>query len=73
MAGTAKHRGFGHVRKLPSKRWQASYIGPDLARHAAQQTFDTREDAEGWLTPNTHSPRPTRGRRRRREAEPGGR
>lgn len=49
MAGTAKHRGFGHVRKLPSKRWQASYIGPDLARHAADKTFDTREDAEGWL------------------------
>lgn len=31
MAGKANHRGFGHVRKLPSKRYQASYIGPDLA------------------------------------------
>jgi integrase len=70
MAGTAKHRGFGHVRKLPSKRWQASYIGPDLARHAASQTFDTREDAEGWLnaeraltTTDTWTPPKTRARR----------
>jgi integrase len=50
MAGKANHRGFGHTRKLPSKRWQASYIGPDMARHLAPTTFDTREDAEGWLT-----------------------
>jgi integrase len=49
MAGKRGHRGFGHVRKLPSKRWQASYLGPDLARHNALSTFDTREDAEGWL------------------------
>lgn len=50
MAGKQGQRGFGHVRKLPSKRWQASYKGPDLTRHNAPQTFDTREDAEGWLT-----------------------
>jgi integrase len=50
MAGKSNHRAFGYIRKLPSKRVQASYIGPDLARHVAPHTFDTREDAEGWLT-----------------------
>lgn len=50
MAGRAGHRGFGHIRRLPSKRYQASYVGPDIARHKAPQTFDTREDAEAWLT-----------------------
>lgn len=45
----ARRRGFGHIRKLPSGRWQASYIGPDGARHAAGVTFDARIDAEGWL------------------------
>lgn len=42
-------RSFGHVRRLPSKRWQASYIGPDRVRHAAQSTFDTKLDADSWL------------------------
>jgi len=49
MAGKANRRGFGYVRKLPSKRQQASYIGPDMARHAALKTFDTKGDAEAWL------------------------
>lgn len=49
MAGKAGHRGFGRIRKLPSRRHQASYIGPDLARHNAPHTFDTRQDAEAWL------------------------
>lgn len=49
MGGTARHRGFGFVRRLPSKRWQASYVGPDLARHAAPSTFTSKADAEGWL------------------------
>jgi integrase len=49
MAGKSGHRGFGHVRRLPSKRWQASYIGPDLARHTAPATFTARQDAEAWL------------------------
>lgn len=43
-------RGFGAVRKLPSGKYQASYAGPDTARHKAPNTFDTREDAEAWLT-----------------------
>lgn len=49
MPGKANHRGFGHLRKLPSGRWQASYVGPDLARHHAAATFDAKQDAEAWL------------------------
>lgn len=49
MAGKAGHRGFGYLRKLPSGRWQASYAGPDEARHKAPATFTTKGDAEGWL------------------------
>ena len=30
MAG---RNGFGNTRKLPSGRWQAGYLGPDLVRH----------------------------------------
>src|SRR6185437_3991626 len=50
MAGRAGHRGFGHIRRLPSGRWQASYIGPDLDRHAAASTFDAKQDAESWIS-----------------------
>jgi integrase len=49
MPGKQGHRGFGHLRKLPSKRYQASYLGPDGQRHTAPATFDTRLDAEAWL------------------------
>lgn len=49
MAGKAGHRGFGHLRRLPSKRWQASYTGPDQRRHKAPSTFTTKRDAEAWL------------------------
>lgn len=42
-------RRFGNVRKLPSKRWQASYLGPDEKRHNAPTTFQTKGDAETWL------------------------
>jgi integrase len=42
-------RGWGHIRRLPSKRFQASYIGPDIRRHHAPRTFTARTDAEGWL------------------------
>ncbi len=45
----AKRRGFGAIRRLPSKRWQASYIGPDTVRHTAPTTFDTSESAAAWL------------------------
>ena len=49
MAGKANHRGFGYVRKLPSKRYQGSHIGPDLARYSGLTTFATKGDSEAWL------------------------
>ena len=42
-------RSFGAIRRLPSKMYQASYIGPDLGRHNAPGTFTSKADAEGWL------------------------
>lgn len=44
-----KRRGFGQLRRLPSKRWQAFYTGPDTALHNAPSTFESGEDAEEWL------------------------
>ena len=40
---------FGGIRRLPSGRYQARYSGPDLVRHTAPITFDTKGDAETWL------------------------
>ncbi|MGO3035624.1 MAG: tyrosine-type recombinase/integrase [Corynebacterium variabile] len=37
------------MRRLPSKRYQAKYTGPDGQWHKAPHTFDAKEDAEGWL------------------------
>ncbi|MEP6856277.1 MAG: site-specific integrase, partial [Pedococcus sp.] len=48
-ARKASRRGFGKLRRLPSGRYQASYIGPDLARHPAPDTFETKMDGEAWL------------------------
>jgi integrase len=42
-------RSFGKIRVLRSGRLQASYRGPDRARHLAPITFTARTDAEGWL------------------------
>lgn len=50
MAGKKGHRGWGYIRKLPSGRLQASYVGPDLQRHTAPTTYTHRIDAEGWLS-----------------------
>ena len=38
------------MRRLPSKRWQAFYTGPDLGLHYGPGTFEAKEDAEAWLT-----------------------
>lgn len=40
---------WGAIRKLPSKRYQASYVGPDAIRHTAPDTFITKTDARDWL------------------------
>jgi integrase len=42
-------RAFGTIRKLPSARWQASYIGPDSRRHVGWSTYLVKADAEVWL------------------------
>jgi integrase len=42
-------RRFGHLRKLPSGRWQASFRGPDGRRQTAPTTFTTKSDADRWL------------------------
>jgi integrase len=47
---STRRRRFGRVRQLPSKRWQARYLGPDGADHAAPMTFATKKDAELWLS-----------------------
>jgi integrase len=43
-------RRFGRVRKLPSGRWQARYPGPDGKDRSAPDTFETKTDAERWLS-----------------------
>lgn len=43
-------RSFGKIRKLPSGRWQASYVAPDGRRHNAPTTFDYKGDAAAWLS-----------------------
>jgi hypothetical protein len=43
------HRRFGLIRKLPSGRFQASYLGPDGLRRAAPTTYETKRDAEQFL------------------------
>ncbi|MFK4797968.1 tyrosine-type recombinase/integrase [Streptomyces sp. MPA0124] len=47
MAG--KRRQFGRVRKLPSGRYQARYVGPDGMLRPAPETFRTKKDADAWL------------------------
>jgi integrase len=49
MSSKSSRRGFGTIRKLPSKRYQATYIGPDLQRHRAPDTFTAKIDAEAWV------------------------
>ncbi len=48
MACTKGSRGWGHIRRLPSGRFQASYVH-DLTRHNAPRTYTTKPRAEGWL------------------------
>src|SRR3954453_7713201 len=45
-----RRRRFGHLRQLPSKRWQASYIDGGGRRHTADETFGRRRDAGQWLS-----------------------
>ncbi|HET6360365.1 site-specific integrase [Streptomyces sp.] len=48
MAGKKKRR-FGRIRKLPSGRFQARYLGPDGVDRPAPQTSETVGEADDWL------------------------
>ncbi len=50
MVARAGMRSFGRLRKLPSGFYQAGYVGPDNGLHYAPQTFQTKQDAEEWLS-----------------------
>lgn len=44
-------RSFGYLRKLPSGRWQASYLDPsNNNRINAPTTFTTKGDGDTWLS-----------------------
>jgi hypothetical protein len=43
------NRRFGLIRKLPSGRFQASYLAPDGRRRPAPEAFARKKDAERWL------------------------
>ncbi|MGW7487171.1 tyrosine-type recombinase/integrase [Streptomyces sp. NPDC054786] len=50
--GNAKgtRRRFGSVRQYRSGRWTASYLGPDGQEFRTPETFETKKDAEVWLS-----------------------
>ncbi|MEU5595686.1 tyrosine-type recombinase/integrase [Streptomyces sp. NPDC020298] len=45
-----RRRRFGAMRQYRSGRWTASYLGPDGERIRAEETFETKKDAEIWLS-----------------------
>ena len=47
---TRRRRAFGKIARQRSGRYQASYLGEDGRRHLAPVTFDTRGDADAWLS-----------------------
>src|SRR5690625_3607269 len=46
---SGRRSNFGSVRKLPSGRFQARYVGPDGREHKGPVTFTTKSRADGWL------------------------
>jgi len=47
---TRRRRAFGKIAKQRSGRYQASYLGEDDQRHLAPVTFETKGDADAWLS-----------------------
>lgn len=45
-----KRRQFGSIRKLPSGKFQASFVDPSGKRQNAPDTFRSRPDASRWLS-----------------------
>jgi integrase len=50
MAGKQNQRRFGYVRRLPSRRYSASYRDPNGVRRFAPDTFASKPEAVDWLT-----------------------
>jgi len=50
MAGKKTQRRFGYVRRLPSRRYSASYRDPNGVRRFAPGTFVCKPEAVDWLT-----------------------
>lgn len=46
---SGKRRSFGYVRKLPSGRFLAQYLGADGKRYNAPVTYEFKADAEAYL------------------------
>ena len=46
---TRTRAAWGKVRKLPSGRYQASYVAPDGERHTAPDDVHAKVDADAWL------------------------
>lgn len=44
------HRRFGNIRRLPSGRYQATYLGPDGQRRNAPETYERKGDADKALS-----------------------
>jgi Phage integrase, N-terminal SAM-like domain len=49
MPNKPGHRRFGNIRKLPSGRFQARYLGPDGRMRSHPETFERKSDAERLL------------------------
>jgi hypothetical protein len=49
MPNKPGHRRFGNVRRLPSGRYQARYLGPDGRIRSHPETFERKSDAERML------------------------
>ncbi|ANI91664.1 tyrosine-type recombinase/integrase [Dietzia timorensis] len=50
MAGKPGRRGWGYIRKLPSGRYQASYVAPNgRTFYGPRGPFSAKTDAEFWL------------------------
>lgn len=47
---STNRRSKGRIRKLPSGKYQAGYVGPDAVIHYASSTFTSKVDAEGWIS-----------------------
>jgi integrase len=43
-------RSFGYIRKLPSGRYQASYVAPDGKRYFGPGSYRARKDANQWIS-----------------------